>query len=106
MHEYPIECIDKTHNIPTISTDTISNNQVIQNNVIEEDVLISFVTITLIWFIVAIIIILSATIISLIATNISFSPIKHNNNISTTSDLEKQALATIQEEGLTESDTD
>lgn len=61
-------------------------------NINDEDVLISFVTTTLIWFIVAIIIILSTSIISLIITNISFTNQSNTTIRSVDSDLEKQPL--------------
>lgn len=101
MHEWDIQCsnmfdqyasscnvnyIDRTQNIPTISSESVTASDtphVLQNNVIEEDVLMSFITISLIWFIVAVIVILSTTIISLIVSNIC------SNNNKDIVDLEK-----------------
>lgn len=88
IHEWENIADPSSSSTGIFDTHTINTNANTNNTVIEEDVLIGFVTITLIWFIVALIIILSATIITLIATNVSF----HDDNTTNIEyrDLEKQ----------------
>ncbi|CAL9736853.1 hypothetical protein MOSE0_K09208 [Monosporozyma servazzii] len=87
--EHDSSSLQLNASIPTDSTTTTAAHSLHQLDINDEDVLISFVTTTLIWFIVAIIIILSASIVSLIITNISF----RDDPFIIDSDLEKQPLS-------------